>query len=126
MLARGAVAQGYRERPDATSRRGTRRVGSGDISEFDADGFLRITDRKKDLLKTSGGKYIAPQKIENLLKLQPHVSQAVVIGDQRKYCVALLTLDVDEMSLDRSGTAVRRPGGVGQYRPATSRWRSPR
>ena len=71
---------------------------TGDIGEFDADGFLRITDRKKDLIKTSGGKYVAPQKIENLLKLQPHVSQAVVIGDKRKYCVALLTLDADEMA----------------------------
>jgi long-subunit acyl-CoA synthetase (AMP-forming) len=54
---------------------------------------LRITDRKKDLLKTSGGKYVAPQNLEGLLKGIPGVSQAVVIGDNRKYCVALLTFD---------------------------------
>jgi long-chain acyl-CoA synthetase len=101
ILARGGnVASGYHARPEATAEAWDVEgwFHTGDIGEFDADGFLRITDRKKDLLKTSGGKYIAPQKIENLLKLQPHVSQAVVIGDQRKYCVALLTLDVDEVA----------------------------
>jgi long-chain acyl-CoA synthetase len=112
ILARGAnVAQGYHARPDATAEAWDAEgwFHTGDIGEFDADGFLRITDRKKDLLKTSGGKYIAPQKIENLLKLQPHVSQAVVIGDQRKYCVALLTLDADEMS--RWAKERNLPGG---------------
>jgi len=101
ILGRGAnVARGYYRRPEETSESwdATGWFHTGDIGEFDADGFLRITDRKKDLIKTSGGKYIAPQKIENLLKLQPHVSQAVVIGDQRNYCVALLTLDTDAMA----------------------------
>jgi long-chain acyl-CoA synthetase len=96
ILARGAnVASGYYERPDATAEAWDEEgwFHTGDIGEIDADGFLRITDRKKDLIKTSGGKYVAPQKIENLLKLQPHVSQAVVIGDNRKYCTALVTLD---------------------------------
>jgi long-chain acyl-CoA synthetase len=100
ILARGAnVALGYHRRPEATAESWDADgwFHTGDIGEFDADGFLRITDRKKDLIKTSGGKYVAPQKIENLLKLQPHVSQAVVIGDNRKYCVALVTLDVDEL-----------------------------
>jgi long-chain acyl-CoA synthetase len=96
ILARGAnVASGYYERPDATAEAWDAEgwFHTGDIGELDADGFLRITDRKKDLLKTSGGKYVAPQKVENLLKLQPHVSQAVLIGDNRKYCTALVTLD---------------------------------
>ena len=100
ILARGAnVASGYYERPDATADAWDDEgwFHTGDIGEIDADGFLRITDRKKDLLKTSGGKYVAPQKIENLLKLQPHVSQAVVIGDNRKYCTALVTLDAPEV-----------------------------
>jgi long-chain acyl-CoA synthetase len=100
ILAKGPnVASGYHRRPDATSEAWDEEgwFHTGDIGEFDADGFLRITDRKKDLIKTSGGKYVAPQKIENMLKTQPHVSQAVVIGDQKKYCVALLTLDADEM-----------------------------
>jgi len=101
ILARGPnVALGYYRRPEATAEAWDTEgwFHTGDIGEIDADGFLRITDRKKDLLKTSGGKYIAPQKIENLLKLQPLISQAVVIGDNRKYCVALLTLEQDEIS----------------------------
>ena len=106
ILARGAnVALGYHRRPEATAESWDADgwFHTGDIGEFDGDGFLRITDRKKDLLKTSGGKYVAPQKIENLMKLQPHVSQAVLIGDNRKYCVALITLDAEEV--DRWATA---------------------
>ncbi len=66
---------------------------SGDVGEFDADGYLRITDRKKDLFKTAGGKYIAPQPLEALLKGIPGVGQAVVMGEGKKFAVALLTLD---------------------------------
>ncbi len=98
ILAKGPnIALGYYERPEATAESWDRDgwFHTGDIGELDADGFLRITDRKKDLIKTSGGKYVAPQNIENLLKTQLHISQAVVIGDNRKYCVALVTLDVD-------------------------------
>jgi len=100
ILARGAnVASGYYQRPEATAEAWDTEgwFHTGDIGELDADGFLRITDRKKDLIKTSGGKYVAPQKVENLLKLQPHVSQAVLIGDNRKYCTALVTLDPPEI-----------------------------
>jgi long-chain acyl-CoA synthetase len=100
ILARGAnVTRGYYERPDATAEAwdASGWFHTGDIGEIDAEGFLRITDRKKDLIKTSGGKYVAPQKVENLLKLQPHVSQAILIGDNRKYCVALVTLDAEEV-----------------------------
>src|SRR5204862_7963536 len=63
------------------------------------------------LIKTSGGKYVAPQKIENLLKLQPHVSQAVVIGDNRKYCVALLTLDPEEVERWAAGHSLEVHSG---------------
>ncbi|HKH49865.1 MAG TPA: AMP-binding protein [Thermoanaerobaculia bacterium] len=66
---------------------------SGDIGEIDAQGFLKITDRKKELIITSGGKNIAPAIIESKLRQIPAVSQAVVIGDRRNYLVALLTLD---------------------------------
>jgi long-chain acyl-CoA synthetase len=108
ILAKGPnIALGYYRRPDAT-REAWDAEGwfhTGDIGEVDADGFLRITDRKKDLIKTSGGKYVAPQNIENLLKTQPHLSQAVLIGDRRKYCTALLTLDYDEV-----GTWARKEG----------------
>jgi long-chain acyl-CoA synthetase len=100
ILAKGPnIAQGYYLRPEATAESWDREgwFHTGDIGDIDAEGFLRITDRKKDLIKTSGGKYVAPQSIENLLKMQLLISQAVVIGDNRKYCVALLTLDQDEV-----------------------------
>lgn len=71
---------------------------TGDIGEIDNDGFLRITDRKKDLIKTAGGKYVAPQKLENLLKLNPMISHALIHGDQEKYIVALLTLNAERVA----------------------------
>jgi long-chain acyl-CoA synthetase len=74
---------------------------SGDVGEFDADGFLRITDRKKDLIITAGGKNIAPQNLENALKTSRFVSHAVVVGDRRPYVSALVTVDPDEVA--RSG-----------------------
>jgi len=66
---------------------------SGDLGEIDEDGFLRVTDRKKELLITSGGKNIAPQYLEGRLRQIPAVSQAVAVGDGRPYVVALLALD---------------------------------
>jgi long-chain acyl-CoA synthetase len=113
ILARGAnVTSGYHNRPDATAEAWDAEgwFHTGDIGEIDADGFLRITDRKKDLIKTSGGKYVAPQKVENLLKLQPHVSEAVVIGDNRKYCVALVTLDADAVASWMRGQGLQADG----------------
>ncbi len=66
---------------------------TGDIGELSPEGYLKITDRKKDLIKTAGGKYVAPQKIEGLLKLNQFISNVHVHGDQRKYVVALVTLN---------------------------------
>lgn len=71
---------------------------TGDIGELDSEGHLRITDRKKDIIITAGGKNIAPQKIENLLKTSVFINDAVVIGDKRKYLVALLVLDEDNIT----------------------------
>lgn len=66
---------------------------SGDIGEFDNEGFLKITDRKKDLIITSSGKNVAPQNIENAIKTSQYISNVIVIGDKRKYLSALVTLD---------------------------------
>jgi long-chain acyl-CoA synthetase len=69
---------------------------TGDIGELDADGFLRITDRKKSLIKSAGGKYVVPARLEALVKEEPLVSQVYVHGDRKPYVVALLTLDERE------------------------------
>lgn len=91
-----SVFKGYYRNPDATME--TIRDGwlySGDIGELDADGFLRITDRKKDIIVTAGGKNITPQYIENKLKVSPYINDAVVIGDKRKYLTCLIMIDED-------------------------------
>jgi len=93
ILAKGAnIMQGYYNKPaetrDVMDAEGW--FHTGDIGELDADGYLKITDRKKDLLKTAGGKYIAPQPIENTVRLNKFVASAVVLGDQRKFPVILV------------------------------------
>ena len=80
---------------------------SGDIGEIDAHGYLKITDRKKDIIITAGGENIAPQLLEGKIKAIPAVSQAVVIGDKRKYLTALVTLDPEKLDneLTNAGSA---------------------
>jgi long-chain acyl-CoA synthetase len=90
------IMQGYHNLPEATAEALTQDgwLRTGDIGEVDSKGFLRITDRKKDLIKTSGGKYIAPQSIEGKLKATcPFISQVIVHGDRRNFVTALVTLD---------------------------------
>lgn len=99
ILARGPnIARGYYKRPKATTEVFLEDgwLATGDIGEIDAEGFLRITDRKKDIIVTAGGKNIAPQNLENLLKTDPYISQAMVYGDRRPYLTAVLTLDLEE------------------------------
>jgi long-chain acyl-CoA synthetase len=92
ILAKGPnVMQGYWNKPDATAEAIDAEgwFHTGDIGELDADGYLKITDRKKDLIKTAGGKYIAPQPIENQVKLNKFVANAVLLGDKRKFSIIL-------------------------------------
>jgi long-chain acyl-CoA synthetase len=93
ILAKGpCVMQGYYKAPEATrqvlSEDGW--FSTGDIGYLDKDNYLYITDRKKDLLKTAAGKFVAPQPIENMLKTSPYILNAMVVGDQRKFIVALI------------------------------------
>src|SRR5439155_1159691 len=100
ILAKGAnIMQGYHNKP-AETREAIDAEGwfhTGDIGELDADGYLKITDRKKDLLKTAGGKYIAPQPIENAVRLNKFVASAVVLGDQRKFPIILIVPNYDQL-----------------------------
>jgi long-chain acyl-CoA synthetase len=101
VLMRGpGIMRGYHNREEATAealQNGW--LHTGDIGEIDDRGFVRITDRKKDLFKTSGGKYIAPSQIESIFKgLCPYVSQMLVAGDGRNYATALITLDAEAMT----------------------------
>ncbi|MCB5178174.1 AMP-dependent synthetase/ligase [Streptomyces antimicrobicus] len=97
ILLRGpGIMQGYHRLPDKTAEvlESDGWLHTGDIGELSADGYLRITDRKKDLIKTSGGKYVAPAEIEGQFKaICPFVSNVVVHGADRNYCTALIALD---------------------------------
>ena len=100
ILIRGAtVFGGYYRNPEATAEALTPDgwLRSGDIGTIDAEGYLTITDRKKDIIVTAGGKNVAPQVIENALTMSPYVSNALVVGDNRPYIVALITVDADEV-----------------------------
>jgi long-chain acyl-CoA synthetase len=93
------VFQGYYKDPEATAaalKDGW--LHTGDLGEFDADGYLRITGRKKDIIITAGGKNITPANLEAEIKQSPLVSQCVVVGDRRPYLVALVTLDAEEVA----------------------------
>jgi len=93
------VFAGYFKEPEATAAvlGADGWLATGDIATIDADGFVTITDRKKDIIVTAGGKNIAPQNLENDLKTSRFVSQALVVGDRRPYPAALITLDPGEL-----------------------------
>jgi len=92
------VFKGYYKNPDSTAE--TLKDGwlcSGDVGIIDDDGHLKITDRKKDIIVTAGGKNITPQYIENKLKFSPYINDAIVIGDKRKFISALIAIDEDNV-----------------------------
>jgi long-chain acyl-CoA synthetase len=106
LLRGGPVMRGYHNLPDQTAEVFTEDgfFRTGDIGELNANGYLRITDRKKDLIKTSGGKYVAPTYIEGVFKATcPYVSQAMVIGERHNYCTMLVTLDPDAIKAWAAG-----------------------
>jgi long-chain acyl-CoA synthetase len=113
ILLRGApVMRGYHNLPEETAAAFTEDgfFRTGDIGELSDDGYLRITDRKKDLIKTSGGKYVAPSHIEGMFKaICPYTSQALVIGHARNFVSMLITLDPDAIV----GWAAAQPGLAG-------------
>ncbi|GAA2342439.1 long-chain fatty acid--CoA ligase [Dactylosporangium salmoneum] len=103
------IMRGYHNLPDETAAAFTEDgwFRTGDIGELDDQGYLRITDRKKDLIKTSGGKYVAPSYIEGLFKsVCPYTSQAIVVGQARNYVTMLVTLDPDAIKAWADGTAL--------------------
>ena len=114
------VMDGYHNLPDETAQvmAGDGWFRTGDIGEITPDGFLRITDRKKELIKTSGGKYVAPQAIESLFKsICPLASQIVVHGDGRNFVTALIALDPDEVA---TWAAANQMGGNSYAEVVTS------
>jgi long-chain acyl-CoA synthetase len=101
ILAKGpCVMQGYYKSPESTravlSEDGW--FKTGDIGYLDKDNYLFITDRKKDLLKTAAGKFIAPQPIENILKTSPYILNAMIVGDQRKFVVGLIVINASTLA----------------------------
>jgi long-chain acyl-CoA synthetase len=99
LVRAGSVCRGYHDRPSESAALIDHEgwMATGDLGSVDDDGYVRITGRKKDLIITAAGQNIAPAEIESRLSMEPLIGQAVVLGDGRKYLVALLTLDPDEI-----------------------------
>ncbi|MBI2153974.1 MAG: long-chain fatty acid--CoA ligase [Candidatus Rokubacteria bacterium] len=110
ILGRGSniATKGYFKKLEATAEvfEPSGWFHTGDIGKIDAEGFLFITDRKKDLIVTAGGMNIAPQNVENLLKGDPFISQVMVYGDRRPYPVALITLNPEELAKLAKGQGI--------------------
>jgi long-chain acyl-CoA synthetase len=121
LLRTETIFGGYYKDEEATRQvlPGDGWLRTGDLGAVDSDGFLTITDRKKDILVTAGGKNVAPQNLENALKTSPLVSQALVIGDRRPYVAALITLAED---VPPGGAEARIQGVIDEVNRERSRY----
>ncbi|GAB4257912.1 MAG: AMP-dependent synthetase/ligase [Deferrisomatales bacterium] len=127
ILVKGpSVFRGYYANEEATREAFTEDgfFRTGDVGELDAEGFLRITDRKKDLIVTAGGKNVAPQKVENALKLSKYIAEAMLYGDRKKFISALIVPDFEwlrryaewkKISYETLGELVRHPQVVDYF-----------
>jgi long-chain acyl-CoA synthetase len=109
VLCRGPIVfSGYLDDPERTAEAldADGWLHTGDIGEFDADGYLKIVDRKKELIITGGGKNVSPANVEAVLKTVPLVGQAMAVGDAKPYLVALLTLDPDAVATRYPGRSI--------------------
>jgi long-chain acyl-CoA synthetase len=111
LMRGGNIMQGYYKDPPGTAAAIDTEgwLHTGDVATIDTDGYVRIVDRKKELIITAGGKNISPANLENLLKANPLVGQAAVIGDRRSFVTALIVLDPDA---SRAWAAVHGLGGL--------------
>jgi len=107
----GVIMREYHNNPEASAEVLTedRWFHTGDIGVIDEEGFLKITDRKKDILITAAGKNIAPQMVENHVKTHRYVSQVCLFGDKRKFCVALITVDEEQVRKQLTADGVTPP-----------------
>jgi long-chain acyl-CoA synthetase len=140
VLCRGPIVfSGYLDDPERTAEAldADGWLHTGDIGEFDEDGYLKIVDRKKELIITAGGKNVSPANVEAVLKTVPLVGQAMAVGDDRPYLVALLTLDPDAAAARFPGRPVAElaadpdvqqevAAGIGEVNQRLSRVEQPR
>jgi long-chain acyl-CoA synthetase len=118
LIRSNTVFAGYYRDPEATAEVLDEEgfVHTGDVGHLDEDGFLTITDRKKDIIVTAGGKNVAPQNLENDLKAHKVVSQALVVGDRRPYIAALVTVDPEQADGDVQAEVQRAVDAVNDGR----------
>jgi long-chain acyl-CoA synthetase len=130
MVRAPLVMRGYRNQPEATAATIDAEgwLHTGDIGELDAEGFLRIVDRKKELIISAGGKNMSPANIEARLKASPLIGQACVIGDNKPYLVALLVLEAGadaagiEAAVAEANTHLSRVEQIKRYAVLTDEW----